>query len=228
MERISSYSSSSAWDKIKTQYVYDGRGSVAQELSNNNSWYTFGGALSKTTRTSYSYTPFGELLNSSTAKTTFFAYNGESYDSATGMVNLLPRQNEPAVMRFVQRDIWHGKVEMPTSQNRYLYCVNDPIGYYDRSGNRAGEEGIAKKVTPSTYVKTAVPFSEDTAQGLRQEQFAIRKINSANRQLDATLRSAGIDTNHSGDATNQVIAKARKDIAKKLRMGRYPIGIRLT
>jgi len=64
-----------------------------------------------------------------------------------------------------------------------------------------------------------VPFSEDTAQILRQEQFAIRKINSANRQLDATLRSAGIDTNHSGDATNQVIAKARKDIAKKVADG---------
>ena len=122
-------------------------------------------------------------------------------------------------MRFAQRDIWHGKVEMPTSQNRYLYCVNDPSGYYDRSGNRAGEEGIAKKVTPSTSVKTAAPFSEDTAQGLRQEQFAIRKINSANRQLDATLRSVGIDTNHSGDATNQVIAKARKDIAKKVADG---------
>ena len=64
-----------------------------------------------------------------------------------------------------------------------------------------------------------MPFSEDTAQILRQEQFAIRKINSANRQLDATLRSAGIDTNHSGDATNQVIAKARKDIAKKVADG---------
>ena len=151
MERISSYSSSSAWDKIKTQYVYDGRGSVAQELSNNNSWYTFGGALSKTTRTSYSYTPFGELLNSSTAKTTFFAYNGESYDSATGMVNLRARQYETAMMRFAQRGIWHGKVEMPTSQNRYLYCINDPIGYCDRSGNRVDEDaGKPKKVKPRT------------------------------------------------------------------------------
>ena len=92
VERLSSYSSSSAWDKIKTQYVYDGRGSVAQELSNNNSWYMFGGALSKTAKSSYSYTPFGELLSGTNAKTTFFAYNGESYDSATGMVNLRARQ----------------------------------------------------------------------------------------------------------------------------------------
>ena len=176
--------------------------------------------MAKTTKTSYSYTPFGELLNSTTAKTTNYAYNGESYDSATGMVNLRARWYEPATMRFNQRDTWSGKLEMPTTENRYLYCMNDPIGYYDRGGDRADEgSGVPKKVTPSTSVKTAAPFSEDTAQSLRQEQFAIRKINSANRQLDATLRSAGIDTNHSGDATNQVIAKARKDIAKKVASG---------
>ena len=157
MERISSYSSSSAWDKIKTQYVYDGRGSVAQELSNNNSWYTFGGALAKTTKTSYSYTPFGELLNSTTAKTTNYAYNGESYDSATGMVNLRARWYEPATMRFNQRDTWSGKLEKTTTENRYLYCMNDPIGYYDRGGDRADEgSGVPKKVTPSTSAKKVV------------------------------------------------------------------------
>ena len=136
------------------------------------------------------------------------------------MLNLRARQYEPAVMRFGQRDIWHGKVEMPTSQNRYLYCVNDPIGYYDRSGNRVDEDaGKPKKVTPSTNVKTAVPFSEDTAQSLRQEQFAIRKINSANRQLDTALRNAGVDPNSSSEATQQVVAKARQEIAQKAANG---------
>jgi len=139
VERLSSYSSSSAWNTIKTQYVYDGRGSVVQELSNNNSWYTFGGALSRTAKSSYSYTPFGEMLNSTAAKTTFYAYNGESYDSATGMVNLRVRWYEPAILRFSQRDIWRGNVEMPISQNRYFYCANDPIGYYDHGGDRFDE-----------------------------------------------------------------------------------------
>ena len=121
-ERLSAYSGASTWNTIKTQYVYDGRGSVAQELSNNNSWYTFGGALSKTVKNSYSYTPFGELLSGSTAKTTFFAYNGESYDSATGMVNLRARWYEPSTMRFSQRDIIRGftvfqarMIDMPTA-----------------------------------------------------------------------------------------------------------------
>ena len=97
---------------------------------------------------SYTYTPFGELL---TGEGSGFRFNGEYYDSATGMVNLRARQYEPSVMRFGQRDIWHGKVEMPTSQNRYLYCVNEPIGYYDRSGNRVDEDaGRPRKVKPET------------------------------------------------------------------------------
>ena len=123
-------------------------------------------------------------------------------------------------MRFEQRDIWRGKVEMPTSQNRYLYCVNEPVGYYDRSGNRVDEDaGKPKKVTPGTNVKKTVPFSEDTAQSLRQEQFAIQKINSANRQLDTALRNAGVDTNNSSEATKQVVAKARQEIAQKAANG---------
>ena len=103
---------------------------------------------------SYTYTPFGEPL---TGEGSGFRFNGEYYDSATGMLNLRARQYEPSVMRFVQRDIWYGKVEMPTSQDRYLYCVNDPIGYYDHGGDRAEEgSGAPKKVTPSTSAKKVV------------------------------------------------------------------------
>ena len=83
------------------------------------------------------------------------------------MLNFRARQYEPGVMRFSQRDIWHGKVKMPTSQNRYLYCVNEPVGYYDRSGNRVDEDaGKPKKVKPGTNVKKAAQFSEDTIQSL--------------------------------------------------------------
>ena len=147
VERISAYEKI-GWSTLKTDYVYDGRGSVAQELTYNDSWYTFGGFLASKGVNSYTYTPFGELL---TGEGSGFRFNGEYYDSATGMLNLRARQYEPSVMRFVQRDIWHGKVEMPTSQNRYLYCVNDPIGYYDRSGNRVDEDaGKPKKVKPRT------------------------------------------------------------------------------
>ena len=90
--------------------------------------------MSKTVKNSYSYTPFGELLSGSTAKTTFFAYNGESYDSATGMVNLRARWYEPSTMRFSQRDIIRGFTLIPSTQNRYAYCLNNPILFTDPSG----------------------------------------------------------------------------------------------
>ena len=155
---MSAYEGKSAWNTIKTQYVYDGRGSVAQELSNNNSWYTFGGALSKSNTTSYSYTPFGELLSGANARTTFYAYNGESYDSATGMVNLRARQYEPGVMRFNQRDIIKGDQSAPISLNRYLYCENNPVNYIDPSGKSIAELWNKAKTAVSngvSAVKTA-------------------------------------------------------------------------
>ena len=67
------------------------------------------------------------------------------------MLNLRARQYEPSVMRFSQRDLLKGDQSAPLSLNRYLYCVNDPIGYYDRSGNRVDEDvGKPKKVKPRT------------------------------------------------------------------------------
>ena len=44
VERISAYEKI-GWSTLKTEFVYDGRGSVAQELHYNSSWYTFGGFL---------------------------------------------------------------------------------------------------------------------------------------------------------------------------------------
>ena len=103
------------------------------------------------------------------------------------MLNLRARQYEPGVMRFSQRDIWHGMIEMPTSQNRYLYCVNEPIGYYDRGGHRFDEgSGVPQKITTSTPVKDVeedLPSFGDSAQELRREQLALQKIKTANRQL---------------------------------------------
>ena len=166
---------------------------------------------------SYTYTPFGELL---TGEDSGFRFSGEYYDSATGMVNLRARQYEPAVMRFVQRDLLKGDQSAPLSLNRYLYCMNDPIGYYDRSGNRVDEDaGKPKKVTPCTNASKAIPFSGDSAQSQRQEQFAIQKIKSANRQLENAFGRVGLDTGNSNDAISQEIEKAQQEIARKAANG---------
>jgi len=206
VERLSAYSGKSAWNTIKTQYVYDGRGSVAQELSNNNSWYTFGGALSKATKSSYSYTPFGELLSGTNARTTFYAYNGESYDSATGMLNLRARQYEPATMRFSQRDVWHGAQTIAATQNRYLYCINDPLNLYDYSGQIIGGRRIVL-TPPRTIVKAA------DAKKTINSAAAIKAIIEQQR-IDA-LSDTGIDTRGSSTTIKAIVEQAEKKLREK-------------
>ena len=126
LERISAQTGNT-----RTEYVYDGRGSVAAEVSYNNAWYTFGGGLARKNVVSKSYSPFGELL---TEQTSGFGYNGEYYNAATGMIYLRARFYEPEMNRFGQKDTLRGSIADGISLNRYLYCWNDPIDYIDPSG----------------------------------------------------------------------------------------------
>jgi len=64
LERICALNST-----LKTQYVYDGRGSVAQAVMDG-------------TILSMAYSPFGEMLS---GKQTGFGFNAEWFDAATGM-----------------------------------------------------------------------------------------------------------------------------------------------
>ncbi len=92
LERISAQTG-----KTRTEYVYDGRGSVAAEVSYNKAWYTLGGMLSGKKVISKSYTPFGEQMGEPSSG---FGYNGEYYNAATGVVYLRVRFYEPEMNRF--------------------------------------------------------------------------------------------------------------------------------
>ena len=126
LERISAKTGST-----RTEYVYDGRGSVAAEVSYNNAWYTFGGGLARKNVVSKSYSPFGELL---TEQTSGFGYNGEYYNAATGMIYLRARFYAPEMNRFGQKDTLRGSIADGISLNRYLYCQSDPVNFADYNG----------------------------------------------------------------------------------------------
>ena len=126
LERISAKTGST-----RTEYVYDGRGSVAAEVSYNNAWYTLGGGLTKKNVISKSYTPFGEQIGEAVSS---FGYNGEYYNVATGMIYLRARFYEPEMNRFAQKDLLRGSAFAPQSLNRYLYVQNDPINFVDSNG----------------------------------------------------------------------------------------------
>lgn len=134
--------------KNKTEYAYDGRGSVAAELRYTDAWYTLGGALSKADVTSKSYTPFGEQIGEAVSG---FGYNGEYYNANTGMVYLRARFYEPEMNRFSQKDILRGDITVPNSLNSYAYVQNDPVNYCDPSGMRQVKGIDASGTSGSIY-----------------------------------------------------------------------------
>ncbi len=174
LERISAINSS---NQTKTQYVYDGRTSVAQTVTKqigskvtgpapqtgagvraNTATTTQGNTLANTNNipqiASFTYTPFGEQLGKvGSEKVTDFGFNGEYYDGATGMLNLRARQYEPTMNRFSQKDLLRGNTLHPLSQNRYGFVWNNPLSLIDSTGLAAtsssmyGQYYQAKKVT---------------------------------------------------------------------------------
>ena len=190
LERISALSGNS-----RTEYLYDGRGSVAAELNYNKAWFTLGGGLGKSDVISKSYTPFGEQIGEAVSG---FGYNGEYYNSATDMIYLRARFYEPKMNRFAQKDTLQGSATQPGSLNRYAYCRNDPVNFADYNGQRqvaamvsdGGGGGKAKVSVPKPpFPNKPVQFSTNvnpynTRNTTAQAQF------DAKRALDFALSVA--------------------------------------
>ena len=138
LERIAVYS-----EDNKTEYIYDGRGSVAQLVTAHMAGTGINSQndlLQKINAQSYRYTPFGEQQYT---KAGGFTYNAEAYDATTGMLYLRARQYESIISRFCQKDILKGEATSPLTLNGYGYCINSPKMFMDPSGMELGEEEIS-------------------------------------------------------------------------------------
>jgi RHS repeat-associated protein len=63
-----------------------------------------------------------------------FGYTGEQRDPETGFVYLRARMYDPAVGRFMQRDLFAGFPDRPSSLHRYAYVEDSPTNATDPSG----------------------------------------------------------------------------------------------
>ena len=187
LERISAISGST-----RTEYVYDGRGSVVAEVSYNNAWYTFGGGLARKNVTSKSYTPFGEQIGEATSG---FGYNGEYYNAATGMIYLRARFYEPEMNRFGQKDTLRGNIADGISLNRYLYCQSDPVNFADYTTSSSGS------TTPRVYTSASQPKVYSNSYQEYQDQR--RNAVTPNPQEYAMLRQTGYSGSFSQYASNK-------------------------
>ena len=192
LERISASTKNS-----RTEYVYDGRGSVIGEV-------TKAGLLSIAKVTTKAYTPFGEQIGE---KTSGFGWNGEYHNATTGMVYLRARFYEPEMNRFSQKDIVRGSVIDGASLNRYTYCVNDPISFIDPSGatlKSALTKAVNKVVnTVTTAVKNFVSDPVGTA-----AKAANTAINAVSHPVSTAVNAAKSVANAVTSFVNEVKAPA--------------------
>jgi RHS repeat-associated protein len=78
------------------------------------------------------YKPFGAVYTPSGTDRITFA--GETTDSSTGLVYLSARYYDPSTGRFMALDPELGKLSMPQTMNRYVYCLNNPLLFTDPTG----------------------------------------------------------------------------------------------
>ena len=187
LERIAGYS-----DNNKTNYIYDGRGSVVQMITVPVPGQAAMDVLQEVQTAvaiqSYAYTPFGEQLKT---KTSGFTYNAEANDAATGMINLRARQYEPAMNRFAQKDILKGQATSPLSLNRYGYCESSPILFADPSGMQMmalaiADGGAGKKVDNKKTAYSAGSALKGTAS--KAVNSVVEKVNNTVQSVAAVIK----------------------------------------
>jgi RHS repeat-associated protein len=93
-----------------------------------------------------------------------FLYQGSYatfYDDEFGMYGMGARHYNPITMRFISRDLNHGTLTNTMSQNLYIYCYNNPLGFKDPSGFSPVSCGVEGGLTGDT----GMPYSTNKEDG---------------------------------------------------------------
>lgn len=108
---------------VMSHYFYDGLMSVRQ-LAND------AGTVTDT----YQYDAFGNLLGSTGTTRNDFKFNAQRFDANTGFYNLRARLYNPAIGRFLTRDLHPGSIYDPVTLHDYLYAGCNPVNNVDPNG----------------------------------------------------------------------------------------------
>jgi len=85
--------------------------------------------------TSVEYDAFGAPIGSMAIMGQPFAYNGETYDAEMELIFLRARYYDPALGRFLTKDVFSGQLSNPSTLNLYVYAINNPVNMLDPGGN---------------------------------------------------------------------------------------------
>jgi len=90
----------------------------------------------------YLYDAWGNLVAATGSTPNTRLYEGQEFDPDLGLINLRARQYNPSTGRFLTLDPLMGRLQKPTSLNRYLYADGEPVNLWDPKGEQDDvEEG---------------------------------------------------------------------------------------
>jgi RHS repeat-associated protein len=112
-------------DSMVYYYIFNEHGDVTHLWSQNGMC-----------KASYEYDAFGVERNPDKEDENPFRYCGEFFDLSSGTYYLRNRYYNPQNGRFMSQDCFDYMDDRdPLSLNLYTYCQNNPLRYYDPSGN---------------------------------------------------------------------------------------------
>lgn len=154
-----------------TSYIY-GDDLISQIHGGNLSYYHYDGQMStrKLTNTSetitdnYVYDAFGILIDRTGSTENNYLYTGEQYDTNLDAYYLRARYYNQVTARFYSQDSHPGYIEIPMSQNAYIYSYNNPVMNFDPSGN-------VVTMTRDYELDISVPFFHNRKSNILSRKF---------------------------------------------------------
>jgi len=133
---------------------------------------------------SYAYDAFGNLRGQAGELFNRILYTGQQYDQEMGQYYLRARYYNPVLGRFQQEDPYRGD-----GLNRYAYCANNPVNYYDPNGyggeNNCGGKDKTEDVNNEGMGKgTGVPGTEEFYRTMSEKEYAKLLENEALTKRD--------------------------------------------
>jgi len=183
-------------------YIYDGRGSVSQVVSEAGDYVA-----------GYGYDPFGNMTKGMPEAGNVFGYNAEAYNAAADIQYLRARYYDAGTGRFVSEDDYLGDKAEPLSRNRYIYGQNNPVGNVDPSGHAAIGAGrqvanatakILARAAANTKAKAVVKATAKAAEKLKK---TYQKFSKSYDVLQPFVNRNKAMSNMLARSTNSVLNK---------------------
>jgi RHS repeat-associated protein len=115
---------------VRTVYLKDAMGSVRTEMYDKP--LPTPSATVDNSR-GFRYTVFGEISVDGSDGKPRISFTGHIFDGESGLIYARARYYDASIGRFVSRDA--ADLLMPAGLNKYVYGINNPIRYWDPSGN---------------------------------------------------------------------------------------------